>query len=117
MHRLSICFLQPGVAVDIDLDREGEPSGQADVDLAQLWIDEVEIEHALGSARVDQSRTPLAVDELEARASLHAAEDADQPINDGPLSQDLLDQLLCRAVRNGVGEIGIRLQGLLGQLL
>jgi hypothetical protein len=107
-------LFQPRVTVDIDLDGEREPSGQADVDLAQISIHEVEVEHALGSACVDQSRAPLAVDELEAGASLHAAEDADQSIKDGSLSQDLFDEfvLAVMALKKSVFSAG-----LLGQSL
>ena len=46
----------------------------------------------VGAGVVDQSRSPLAVDELEAGTRLHAAEDADQPFGNGSLPQDLMNR-------------------------
>ena len=114
MSAVEHLLFQPRVAVDIDLDREGKPSGQADVDLAQFWIHEIEVEHALGPACVDQSRAPIAVNELEAGASLHAAENADQPIDDGPLSQCLFDELVLAVIALKKSVFGA---GLMGQSL
>ena len=86
---------QPGVAVDVDLDREREPGRQADVDQAQLGIEEVEVQDALLPPRVDQARSALAGGQPEAGAALHAAEDDDQALDQvGSLSQDLIDQLV-----------------------
>ena len=97
-RRLSICLGQPGVAVDVDLDGEREPGRQADVDQAQLGIEEVEVQDALLPARVDQAGAVLAGDQLEAGAALHAAEDADQALEDRSLSEDLIDQLVLAMV-------------------
>ena len=105
---------QPGVAVDVDLDGEREPGRQPDVDQAQLGIEEVEVEHALRSACVDQAGPVLGVDQLEAGAAFHAAEDADQPFADRPLSQQLVDQLVFAVSTLEVVVLGT---GLLGQAL
>ena len=59
-----------------------------------LFVEEVEVEHALLSARVDQAGAILAGGEPEAGAAFHAAEDADQPFADRPLSEDLVDELV-----------------------
>jgi len=54
--------------------------------------------HALGTSGVDKTRAILAPDQLEAGASLHAAEYADQPIDDGPLSQNLVNQFVLAVI-------------------
>ena len=105
---------QPGVAVDVDLDGEREPGRQPDVDQAQVGIEEVEVEHALLPACVDQAGAVLAGDQLEAGAAFHAAEDADQPFADRPLSQELVDELVLAV---GALEVVVLGAGLLGQAL
>ena len=105
---------QPGVAVDVDLDGEREPSRQPDVDQAQVGIEEVEVEHALRPACVDQAGAVLGVGQLEAGAAFHAAEDADQPFADRPLSQKLVDELILAV---GALEVVVLGAGLLGQAL
>ena len=96
--------------MDIDLDAEGEPSCQPDVDQAQVGIEEVEVEHALRPACVDQAGAVLGVGQLEAGAAFHAAEDADQPFADRPLSQELVDELILAAGRLEVLVLGAGLR-------
>jgi hypothetical protein len=59
-------------------------------------------------------RAPLAVEELEAGAAFHAAEHADQSLEDWPLSLDLIDELVL-----GMGTLKEVILGacLLGQAL
>ena len=70
---------QPLVAVDVDLDREGEPRLQADVDEAELRVEEVEVEDALRPPREHQARPVLAADQLDGAAAFLDAENGDDP--------------------------------------
>src|SRR4029079_354120 len=76
-------LFQPGVAVDVDLDGEREPSRQAAVDQAQDGIEEVKVQDALLAALVDQAGPVLGGDELETGTAFHAAEATDQDLEDG----------------------------------
>ena len=74
---------QPVVAVEADLDGEREPGGDANVQEAELAIDEVEVQtQALAAGRND-ARPTLAVGQLEALAGLDGRQDAHQTFADG----------------------------------
>src|SRR5579883_2606681 len=106
---------QGGVAIDVDLDREREPGRQADVDQAQLRVEEVGVQDALLPPRIDQARSALAGGQPEAGAALHAAEDDDQALDQvGSLSQDLVDQLV---LAMGPLKEAVVAAGFLGHLL
>ena len=81
---------------------------------AQLGIEEVEVQDALLSALVDQAGPVLAGDELEAGAAFHAAENTDQALENGPLSEDLIDQFVLADFALQESVFG---PGLLGQSL
>jgi hypothetical protein len=87
-------LLQPGVTVDVDLGGERQPSRQADGDQAPLGIQGVRVQGALVAALVDQARAILAGAELETRAGLPAIEGADQALEEGPLAEDRINQLV-----------------------
>ena len=77
-------------------------------------VEEVEVEHALLPACVDQAGAVLGVGQLEAGAAFLAAEDADQPFADRPLSQELVDELILAV---GALEVVVLGAGLLGRAL
>ncbi len=116
---------QPVVAVDVDLDGKREPSLQADVDQAELRIEEVEVQHPLRPTSEDEPRTFRAVQQLHRAASFHAAEDGDQAFgdaarsdvlgNEGFLALVALQKLIrrLRFPRQGLGVVHERLRLLL----
>ena len=75
---------QPIVAVDIDLRGKGEPGLNANVTQAELRIEEVEVQHALRPPGESEPGPALAIEKLDGATILHAAEDADQPLEDRP---------------------------------
>src|SRR5262249_32517019 len=91
------------------------PGLQADMDQAQLRVEEVEVQHALLPPRIDQARASLATDELEAGAAFHAAEHGDQALDEvRSLAQDLIDEPVLAV---GPPEEAVFDAGLLGRSL
>src|SRR5262249_61353374 len=73
---------EPGVAVEVDLDGEREPGLQADVEEAELAVEEVEVEEeALAPGGADH-RPSMPIGEPEAAARLDRGEHADQTRGD-----------------------------------
>src|SRR5262249_47434310 len=85
---------QPVVAVGVGLEGEGDPGLQAQVDQAELGVEEVEVEDALGPGGEGQARGATAVAELDGAAGLLTAQDADEPLAEAPVADGLLDDLL-----------------------
>lgn len=79
---------EPMVAVGVDLEREGSPGLQADVDEAQLRIEKVVVEDALLPRPGDESGPFLAGDEGERIAGFQSAEDADETVFDGLFAEE-----------------------------
>src|SRR5262249_53278981 len=71
---------QPVVAVDVDLGGEGEPGLHADVAEADLRVQEVEVQNALGPKGEDKPGAAVAVAEFDRAARLLTAEDADEAV-------------------------------------
>src|SRR5262249_13073677 len=71
---------QPVVAVDVDLGGEGEPGLHADVAEAELGVEEVEVQHALGPKGEDEPGSAVAVAELDGAAGVLAAQDTDEAL-------------------------------------
>ena len=105
---------QPVVAVEADLNREGKPGLQAQVHEAQLPVNEVEVETQALASGVDETRTPLAIDHLEALAGFHRGKDADEslrnPVADGNLPGSLF-------LAYGTREVNVRSPGFPSELL
>jgi hypothetical protein len=81
---------QPFVAIDVDLDSEREPGLQADVDQAELGIEEVVIEDPLLSVSADELGPLGAGHEGEGRTGFLSAEDADESLGDSLVADEAL---------------------------
>jgi hypothetical protein len=84
----------PLMPVDVDLDGEGKPRLQLDVDQPELAVDEIAVEvQALAPRGLDE-RVGLLPDQREGPARLQHGEDADQPLGDPVTRGDLPRHLL-----------------------
>ena len=101
---------QPFVAVDVDLDRERQPGLQADVDQAELRIEEVIVEHALLPGSADELGPFGAGHECEGRAGFLGAEDADESLGDALVADEVLGPLVLAEL---AGAIDVGAAGLL----
>jgi hypothetical protein len=70
----------------------------ADVAEAELGIEEIEIEDALGPLREGQSWSALAVEEFDGTAGLLAAEDADEALAEPTFADLLLDEFFLAVI-------------------
>lgn len=79
------------MAVDADLDQEGKPSLEPDVDPAQLWVDEVEVEMKASSpARYEAGLLgPWSSADMKGPAVLGHAKDGHQALCDAVPTRDL----------------------------
>jgi len=89
---------QPVVAVDVDLDGEGKPSLETDVDQAKFGVEEIEVQDALRSAREGQTGSMAGMRQLDGAAGFHAAENGDQTFANGVLLELLTDERLFSVV-------------------
>ena len=85
---------QPFVAVDVDLDGERQPGLQADVDQAELGIEEVVVEHPLLSVSTDELGPLGAGHECEGRTGFQSAEDADESLGDALVADEVVGPLV-----------------------
>jgi hypothetical protein len=97
------------VAVDVDLDGERQPGLQADVDQAELGIEEVVIEHPLLPGSADELGPLGAGHKSEGRASFLSAEDADESLGDALVADEVLGPLVLAELAGAifVGATGI----------
>src|SRR5947209_20057503 len=66
------------MAVDVDLDGQGKPGGQADVQQTEFRIEEVEIEHQAAAEVFLAMGSSFAVEDSNCGAGFHGREDDDQ---------------------------------------
>ena len=95
---------EPIVAVDVDLEGIGCPGLQADVNEAQLWIEEIVVKHALLPLHRDEARPFVRRPEVKRIAGFLGAEDADQPVFDALLANEAFGPLV---LFEGTGAIQI----------
>src|SRR5437879_1462777 len=85
---------QPFPAVEADLDLEGEPGLQADVQPAEGRVPVVVIQmRALARLAADGAGAVAVGRPVEGPVRLHALQDADQPTPDAPGGGELLSDL------------------------
>ena len=108
---------QPFVAVDVDLDGERQPGLQADVDQAELGIEEVVVEHPLLSGSTDELGPFGAGHECEGGTGFLGAEDADESLGDALVADEVLGPLVLAELAGAilVGAAGL-LRPVLGML-
>ena len=85
---------QPFVAVDVDLDGERQPGLQADVDQAELGIEEVVVEDPLLPGSADELGPLGARHECEGRTGFLSAEDADESLGDALVADEVVGPLV-----------------------
>ena len=105
---------QPFVAVDVDLDGERQPGLQADVDQTELGIEEIVVEDALLSLPTDELGPLGSGDEREGRAGFQSAEDADEPLGNALVADEVLGPLILAEL---AGAIHVGAAGLLRPVL
>src|ERR1051325_80201 len=85
---------QPVVPVDVNLDREGEPSLDPHVNPAEFRVQEVVVHHPLGTTRKCQTGLAVAVTELDRAAAFEAAQYGNQSAGQLALPNALIADLL-----------------------
>ena len=98
------------MAVDVDLDSERQPGLQADVDQAELRIEEVVIEDPLLPGSADELRPFGAGHECEGRTGFLGAEDADESLGDALVADEVVGPLVLAEL---AGAIHVGAAGLL----
>jgi hypothetical protein len=81
------------VAVDVNLQREGKPGGQPDVEEAKFGIEEVEVQDQATAKVPLQTWPALAVADAESGTGFHAREDGGQARGNALLAGDLTGQV------------------------
>ena len=105
---------EPFMAVDVDLDSEREPGLYADVDQAELWIEEVVIEYPLLPRSADELRAFGTWHKRKGGTRLLSAEDTDESLGN-TLGADQVEGPLVLAEL--AGAIQVDSAGLLRQSL
>jgi hypothetical protein len=85
---------KPFVAIDVDLDRKRQPGLQANVDQAELGIEKVIIKDPLLPRPTDELRTIGTKYECKGMTCFLGAEDADEPLGDTLIANDVLGPLV-----------------------
>src|SRR5262249_41376079 len=84
---------QPVVTVDVNLGGEREAGLNPNVTEAELRVEEVEVEDALGPAGENEPGPAVAITEFDRAAGLLTTEDADQPFAESACADLLLDEV------------------------
>ena len=110
---------QPFVAIDVDLDGERQPGLQADVDQAELGIEEVVIEDPLLPGSADELGPFGARHEREGGTGFLGAEDADESLGDALVADQVVGPLvlaeLAGAIEVGAAGLPCPVLGMLDQ--
>ena len=85
---------EPFVAIDVDLDSERQPGLQANVDQAELGIEEVVIEDPLLPGSADELGPVGTRHKREGRTRLLGAEDTDKSLGDTLVADEVLGPLV-----------------------
>ena len=85
---------QPVVAVDVDLDRVGEPRFQADIHQAEFGVQVIIVQHALRPPLEVQRRTAFAVFQGNRAAGLLNAQHGDHSLGELILADECLNELV-----------------------
>ena len=96
---------QPVVAVDVDLDLEGKPGLDAEVDEAEAGKDVVEVDEEALPPGALELRSALAVGDLKRSTRLNGGEDADEAVGDLVPTSDDAGEILFTGVAS---EIAVR---------
>src|SRR5437588_9966403 len=106
------------MAVDVDLDGQGKPGGQADVQQTEFRIEEVEIEHQAAAEVFLEMGSSFAVEDSKSGAGFHGREDDDQSFGKALLLGNLTGVLFLTnlALQKAKGATGL-FGKLLGVLL
>src|SRR5207302_6659461 len=89
---------EPVVAIDVDLDGKGEKRLQANVHEAKSGIEEVVVEDALWATGVVETRTILALTQLDRAAGFFETQDGNQALLDGTFEEHCPDEVFFAAV-------------------
>ena len=98
------------MAVDVDLDGERQPGLEADVDQAELTVEEVVVEDALLSGSAHELRPFRAGHECERGTGFQGTEDAHESFGDALVSNEVERPLVLAELAGAilVGATGLR---------
>ena len=105
---------EPLVAVDVDLDGERQPGLEADVDQAELTVEEVVVEDPLLAGPADELRPFRPGHECERRTGFQGTEDAHESLGDALVSDEVVGPLVLAEL---AGAIRVGAAGLLRPVL